>query len=254
MTGDRPTRPGNEVRTLEQSAQGLREILEVARALGRISEEGELLDLINTTARDKLECGVCAIAIKGDDGAFRYTATSGLGVDEDRALRSAVLSPAAFEALREAAPPRSAVCVVPPGHPVRERPDVIAGTLLGGCSAAPGSEPSVPLVFVPLLGVDGEPLGLLNPARPLNEPLSGSSQLLLLETLAELTVVGLEIVRARAVEHAAVAVAEVLVEAPAEALAEAVAPAELPPAEISLMRICWPNHPANRSAWPDVTD
>ncbi|MGD0984368.1 MAG: sensor domain-containing diguanylate cyclase [Acidimicrobiales bacterium] len=196
------------MRTLEQSAQGLREILEVARALGRISEEGELLDLINTTARDKLECGVCAIAIKGDDGAFRYTATSGLGVDEDRALRSAVLSPAAFEALREAAPPRSAVCVVPPGHPVRERPDVIAGTLLGGCSAAPGSEPSVPLVFVPLLGVDGEPLGLLNPARPLNEPLSGSSQLLLLETLAELTVVGLEIVRARAVEHAAVAVAE----------------------------------------------
>jgi diguanylate cyclase (GGDEF)-like protein len=185
----------------------LREILEVARSLGRISEEGELLDLINTTACDKLGCNVCAIAIRGDDGAFRYTAASGLTAEEDHALRGAVLHPTAFAALREAAVPIGAVCWVPPGHPVRDRPDVIAGMPLGGSPTAPGRQ-SCSLVFAPLIGADGEALGLLNPADPLNEPFPSSRETLLLETLAELVVVGLEIVRARALERAAVAVAE----------------------------------------------
>ena len=206
MTGERPAGSPHEARGLEEAAEGLREILEVARALGRISDEAELLDLINTTARDKLGCNVCAIAIKGDDGVFRYSATSGLSAEEDSALRSRVLSPSAFEALRSAAVPIGGVCWVPPGHPVRDRPDVIAGVLPS--SIAPGASQCGPLLFAPLIGVDGEPLGLLNPADPLNGPFPGPHQTLLLETLAELTVVGLEIVRARAVEHAAVAVAE----------------------------------------------
>ena len=206
MTGERPAGSPHEARGLEEAAEGLREILEVARALGRISDEAELLDLINTTARDKLGCNVCAIAIKGDDGVFRYSATSGLSAEEDSALRSRVLSPSAFEALRSAAVPIGGVCWVPPGHPVRDRPDVIAGVLPS--SIAPGASQCGPLLFAPLIGVDGEPLGLLNPADPLNGPFPGPHQTLLLETLAELTVVGLEIVRARAVERAAVAVAE----------------------------------------------
>jgi len=123
-------------------------------------------------------------------------------------LRSRVLSPSAFEALREAAVPIGAVCWVPPGHPVRDRPDVIAGTLPVESSNAPGPPRSGPLLFAPLIGLDGEPLGLLNPADPLHGSFPGPRQTLLLETLAELTVVGLEIVRARAVERAAVAVAE----------------------------------------------
>ena len=121
---------------------------------------------------------------------------------------AAVLHPAAFEVLREAAVPIGAVCWVPPGHPVRSRPDVIAGMPLGGSPATPGSRQSCSLVFVPLIGADGEALGLLNPADPLDEPFPSSRETLLLETLAELVVVGLEIVRARAVERAAVAVAE----------------------------------------------
>jgi hypothetical protein len=122
MTGERPSGSRHDARGLEEAAEGLREILEVARALGRISDEAELLDLINTTARGQLGCNVCAIAIRGDDGVFRYSATSGLSVEEDGVLRSRVLSPSAFEALREAAAPIGAVCWVPPGHPVRDRP------------------------------------------------------------------------------------------------------------------------------------
>ena len=128
MTGEQPPGHGHEARTLGEAAEGLREILEVARALGRISDEAELLDLINTTARDKLGCNVCAIAIRGDDGVFRYSATSGLSAEEDSLLRGRELSQSAFEALREASVTIGGVCWVPPEHPVRHRPEVIAGT------------------------------------------------------------------------------------------------------------------------------
>lgn len=207
MTGIPPGGPGDRARDLEQTLGRLREILGVARSLGRISEAGELLDLINTTACDKLGCNVCAIVIRGDDGAIRYTAASGLTAEEDHALRGAVLHPAVFAALREAAVPIGTVCCVPPGHPVRDRPDVIAGMPLGGSPTASGRR-SCSLVFAPLIGKDGETLGLLNPADPLHGPFPGPRETRLLETLAELIVVGLEIVRARAVERASVAVAQ----------------------------------------------
>jgi len=208
MTGEVQTGPRRVVGELDGAAAELREVLTVARALGGISDEAELLDLINTTARDKLGYSVCVIAIKGDDGAFRYAATSGLSFEEDRALRSCVLSAPAFEALREAAVTIGAVCWVAPGHPVRERADVLAGTVATGVSVAPRSWEPGSLLFAPLIGADGEPVGLLNPDDPLSGELPTPRQALLLETLAELTVVGLEIVRARAVERAAVAVAE----------------------------------------------
>jgi diguanylate cyclase (GGDEF)-like protein len=208
MTGEVKTGPRRAVGDLDGAAAELREVLTVARALGGISDEAELLDLINTTARDKLGYSVCVIAIKGDDGAFRYASTSGLSAEEDRALRNCVLSVPAFDALREAAVSIGAVCWVAPGHPVRERPDVRAGTVATGVSVAPRSWQPGSLLFAPLIGADGEPVGLLNPDDPLSGELPTPRQALLLETLAELTVVGLEIVRARAVERANVAVAE----------------------------------------------
>ena len=193
---------------LDEAAVEQREVLRVARALAGISDEAELLDLINATARDKLGYGVCVIAIRGDDGAFRYAATSGVTAEQDRALRGGVLTAAAFEALREAASPIGAVCWVPAGHPVRELPEVVAGTLLTGVTVPSRSWQPGALLLAPLIGADGEAVGYLNPHDPATGELPTARQALLLETLAELTVVGLEIVRARAIERAAVAVAE----------------------------------------------
>ena len=150
--------------------------------------------------RDRHQGGRRRLQVLGDIWAERRRRTAPFGAGS-----SAV---SAFEALREAAAPIGAVCWVPPGHPVRDRPDVIAGTLPGGSSTAPGSPRSGPLLFAPLIGADGDPLGLLIPADPRSGPFPGPRQALLLETLAALTVVGLEIVRARAVERAALAVAE----------------------------------------------
>jgi len=192
----------------DDAAAGLREVLRLARALGRISDEAELFELINATAREQLDCKVCAIATRGDDGAFRYSASSGLGVKEDRALRRRVLSSSAFEALKDAAVVHGAIWTIPSGHRVRERPDVLAGMLTASRTAVTRSREASALWLVPLFGADSEPVGLLHPADPRHDDFPTAREALLLETLAELTVVGLEIVQARAVEHAAVVVAE----------------------------------------------
>ena len=63
-------------------------------------------------------------------------------------------------------------------------------------------------MFVPLVAADGSAIGLLHPIDPKGDVSPAPRQALLLETLAELTVVGLEIVQARVLEHAAVVVAE----------------------------------------------
>lgn len=207
MDEEQPRRLRIEDAHPQDAAAELREALRLARALGRISLESELLDLINTTAREKLGCNVCAIAMKGDDGLFRFSSISGLSVKDDRALRRRVLDQPAFDALKEAAVAIGAVWSIPAGHPVRERPEVIAGMLPARTAARRSRQPG-PLVFAPLMGADGEPLGLLCPDDPQRDDFPTSREALLLEMLAELTVVGLEIVRGRVLEHAAVVVAE----------------------------------------------
>ena len=206
MTEKRPARLDDA--DLDDAAAGLREVLRLARALGKLDDEAQLLDLVNATARDKVGCGACAIAIKGDDGIFRFTAASGLTVKEERALRGLVLTLPAFEALRDSAELVGAVWRIPAGHAVREMPDVIAGLLPDAKAGAVPPRRSRPLLFVPLVAVDGSVLGLLHPIDPKGEGGPSPRQALLLETLAELTVVGLEIVQARVLEHAAVVVAE----------------------------------------------
>ena len=191
----------------DDAAAGLREALRLAHAIGRISEEAELLDLINATAREKLGCNVSAIAMKGDDGVFRYLAASGLSPKEDRALRRRELSQSAFDSLKEAAVVVGAVWSIPAGHPVRDLPEVVAGVLPPG-TAARRARKSGPLVVGLLVGADGEPVGFLHPSDPTDDDFPTAREALLLEMLAELTVVGLEIVRARVLEHAAVVVAE----------------------------------------------
>jgi diguanylate cyclase (GGDEF)-like protein len=191
---------------VDDAAAGLREVLRLARALGRISAEPELLDLINTTVCEKLGCRVSAIAIRGDDGAFRYSATSGLGAKEVRALPSRVLSAAGFEVLAAAAVTTGRVWSISPGDPAREHPEVIAGMLAS--RDARGSGQSRLLVLAPFFAADGAPLGFLHPAEPTHDDFPTPRESVLLETLAELTVVGLEIVQAKVLEHAAVVVAE----------------------------------------------
>ena len=97
---------------------------------------------------------------------------------------------------------------VPPDHPVRQRQDVRSGIISTGVSVPSRSWQQGSMLFVPLIGSDGEPVGFINPDDPLTGELPANEQVLLLEALAELTVVGLEFIRARAVERSALAVVE----------------------------------------------
>ena len=55
MTNDDPS-------ALANAAAGLREVLRLAKALGGVTDEGELFELICESSRDKLGCKVCAVA------------------------------------------------------------------------------------------------------------------------------------------------------------------------------------------------
>ncbi|HEV8064178.1 MAG TPA: sensor domain-containing diguanylate cyclase, partial [Acidimicrobiales bacterium] len=86
--------------------------------------------------------------------------------------------------------------------------DVRASVMTTGVSVPSRTWKPGSLLFAPLIDSSGEAIGFINPDDPLSGELPEPSQALLLETLAELTVAGLEIVRARSTERAARAIAE----------------------------------------------
>jgi diguanylate cyclase (GGDEF)-like protein len=194
--------------SFDRTASQLRGVLRVARELAGLADEQSLLDLITATARATLGYSACVIALRGDDGNFHYRAATGVRPDDERRLRMLVVSAAAYEALSHAAIALGGVYWVPPGHAVRDRPDVLAGTLSTGVSVPSRSWKPGSLLFAPLLDASGATIGFLNPDDPLSGELPPAEQALMLETLAELTVVGLQVIRAGATERAARAVAE----------------------------------------------
>ncbi|MHB1987260.1 MAG: GGDEF domain-containing protein [Acidimicrobiales bacterium] len=188
-------------------ATQLRDVLGLARKLSTVKDEQELIELVCLTARELAPYAYCAVALRSDDGRFRFTAGSGFTRDQEARLRGLELSGAAFDALCGAAERRGPVYVVRGDHEVRDREDVCSGLLDTRPPATKGADHD-PMIFVPLKGADGETCGFLNPAGPLFGETPGDEQALLLEALAELTVVGLEFLRSRTVERAASAVVE----------------------------------------------
>jgi diguanylate cyclase (GGDEF)-like protein len=194
--------------TLGPTARQLRELLGVTRRMIRIVDETELLDLVCGAARECLRYEVCVVALRSDDGSFHVVATTGLSAEQDATVRSIALGAEAFEALSEAALRSGEVCFVPPEHPVWRRDDVSSATVQTSLTVPPGSWREGSILFVPLTGNDGAAIGFLNADNPMSGDLPDGEQVLLLEALAELAVVGLEMVRARAVERSATAVVE----------------------------------------------
>ncbi|MGH9296564.1 MAG: diguanylate cyclase, partial [Acidimicrobiales bacterium] len=192
----------------DRTATQLRGVLSVARRLTSIGDEQGLLDFICLTAREHLGYGACAVSLRADDAMFRFAAVSGLDPEQARRLKALSVSPAAFEALSHAAMQSGRVFCVPPDHPVRLREDVSSGILETHVSVPSRTWQEGSMLFVPLVGSDGESIGFLNPDDPLNGELPSQDQSLLLEALAELTVVGLEVLRGRAVERSALGMVE----------------------------------------------
>lgn len=192
----------------DTTATQLRGVLGLARGLISCADEKELLDLVCSTARERLGYAACTIALRSDDGNFHYAAVAGLDPDDEARLKALAVSTPAFEALSRAAMQSGQVYLVPGDHPVRQRSDVAAGILPTEVSVPSRSWQKGSLLFVPLIGNDGRPIGFLNPDDPLSGDLPTPDQTLLLEVLAELTVIGLEFQRARAAERSTTAVVD----------------------------------------------
>jgi diguanylate cyclase (GGDEF)-like protein len=192
----------------DRTAGQLRGVLRLARSLATMEDEQTLIHMVVNTARSALGYSACVLALKGDDGNFHHRASAGVHVENDRAFRNIVVTASAFEALTHASIALGGVHWVPPGHAVRDRDDVRSAVMATGVSVPSRTWQPGSLLFAPLIGSDGNAIGYINPDDPLSGELPVPEQALMLETLAELTVVGLEIVRARATERAARAIAE----------------------------------------------
>jgi diguanylate cyclase (GGDEF)-like protein len=192
----------------DRTAAQLRGVLRLARQLAVMEDEQTLIHMVVNTARSALGYSACVLALRGDDGNFHHRASAGVQAEDDRAFRSLVVSGPAFEALTHASIALGGVHWVPPGHAVRDRDDVRAAVMATGVSVPSRTWQPGSLLFAPLIDSEGHAIGFINPDDPLSGELPAPEQALMLETLAELTVVGLEIVRARSTERAARAIAE----------------------------------------------
>jgi len=186
---------------LTNAVDRLRAVLEVSRALTALDSEDELLDLIVSSACRCLGYQSCVISVRDEHNVFRYRATTGCSAGEDRALRALAMSHDAFQILRAAATPFGSVLYIPPGHSVRAHP-ALRGCFLATAASLPSSEwQSGALLFIPLIGLDGEVLGFLNPDNPVDGKLPARGQVAVLEAFAHQAVTALQIVRGRAAER-----------------------------------------------------
>jgi len=186
---------------LADAVDRLRAVLEVSRALTSLDNEDELLELIVSSACRCLGYQSCVISVRDEHDVFRYRATAGCSPDEDRTLRALSMSHDAFEILCGAATPFGSALYVPPGHGVRAHPALQASFLPTEASLPSSEWQSGALLFIPLIGLDDEVLGFLNPDDPVDGKLPARGQVAVLEAFAHQAVTALQIVRGRAAER-----------------------------------------------------
>lgn len=183
-------------------------VLRTARTWMAAATEQDVLRHAAAAACRIMGFASCAIAMRTPDGSFSYQCQTGMDPADEAALRSRILSDSAYEALLAAADCIAGVYWVGAGHPVRERADVIAGTLATEVSVEERSWRRGSLLLVPMIDGAGRTVGFFSPDDPLSGDLPSPSEALLLESLVELTEIGLETVRARAESQRSLAVAE----------------------------------------------
>ncbi len=201
-----PTRPDD---ALTAVADCLHAILDVSSALTTVDDEEELLALIAASACHGLGFGSCMVSVRDAAGDFRRRATAGLASEQDRLLHDHTLSSAGFAALRDAATAIGPILYIPSDHPIQEHPAVHASIMPTQPTAPMGAWQASSILIVPLVDLNGDVLGFLNPDDPLDGQLPGQSQAAVLDAFAHLAVVALQVVRGRAVERVRAQRAEV---------------------------------------------
>lgn len=186
---------------LAEAADRLRAVLDVSHALVFVDDEAELLALIASAACRCLGYGACAVAVRDEQGVFRYRAAAGCAPEVDRYLRTVSMSAEGFAVLRAAATPLDSVFYVPPGHSVRQHPALRDCFVRTESSTSSAEWKAGALLFIPLLDLNGEVLGFLNPDDPLDGRLPARGQSAVLEAFAHQAVVALQVARSRTADR-----------------------------------------------------
>jgi diguanylate cyclase (GGDEF)-like protein len=186
----------------------MQEVLKVARRLAAADRIEQVLRWSAETACRVLGYTTCTASRRGEDGNFRCLALVGGSAELERELRGRVMSGSTFGALIDAATSIGQVYWVPAGHPVRKLPEVQAAIRPTDVSVPGRSWERGSLLLVPMRDGQGQVVGFLNPDDPVSGHVPGTSEALLLGSLAELTAIAMETVEARETARRSLAVAE----------------------------------------------
>ena len=105
----------------------LREMVRTARGLGLSVNDEDVLEQAASMACNLIGYSACAVALRENDGNFRYRAYFVANEGKKRPPADLVLTGAAYQALCQAATSVEGAFWLPVDHPVRSRPEVNCG-------------------------------------------------------------------------------------------------------------------------------
>lgn len=195
------------------SSIGWTRLGQVARAVVEVDDEQRVLRCVAEAVCAVSGWAGCVVAIRDAEGLLHARATAGVSSTADRLLRNRPVPAAVYRRLWQAGDPTGVVRTVVPDHPVLSE-SAVAECLVDerqpgarrpgdegrdgaeGCDGAPVE--GCPLVLVPLMGADGEPVGFLNPHRPPPGSTVSDAVAACWAVLADLAVTALQMAAARA--------------------------------------------------------
>ena len=177
----------------------LRVVLHTTKALADISDESDLLSFVAQSVCTHLGFGRCFVYVRDHDHAFRAQTSATLASTHpvEIPLEYSIPQPI-FLLLKQAAVAIGNVLWIDGRSEITSDPRVAPYVIPTPSSVlAPEQWHDSSLLFAPLIGRNGEIVGLLGPDDPLDGKLPSPESALVLETFAHLCSVALELVRAR---------------------------------------------------------
>lgn len=194
---------------MDQTIVQLRAVLDVSRALGEVTDEQVLLDLIAKSVCERLGFGLCVISMLDGTDIFRVRAAAAI---DDREISERILgytlSKAHFDEIRTHGVPLGKVLWIDGNSPLAKQlleSDEIYATTPSVRSTEwhPAS-----VLFAPMELPDGTVIGFITPDDPMDGKLPSAASSIVLETLTYLATTAIELVRARATAATQIRVVE----------------------------------------------
>ncbi len=178
--------------------EGLEAILAVSTALSMTTNEDELLNSITSTVCHVLGFGFCSIFL-ADGDVYRVRSYSGLRtIDFQDAITGYTLSTRAYNDILAVAQSIGSIAWLDGSHELLDRLEAQGSVIPTSPSARSSEWHPRSLLFVPLLDPSGSTLGALNPDDPLDGKIPTRERAILLETMASMASLAIQLNRSRA--------------------------------------------------------